>query len=91
MPDISVLSACTPLTEQQRDLQLMVRELAAERVAPLVAAANAEKLFPREILTEMGKLGLLGGLVPGEYTGMGLDHPPGHKLDELVISLVYIC
>ncbi|WP_067662669.1 acyl-CoA dehydrogenase family protein [Nocardia miyunensis] len=74
MPDIPVLADCTPLTEQQRDLQSMVREFAADRVAPLVTEANAEERFPREILTEMGKLGLLGGLVPEEYGGMGLDH-----------------
>jgi alkylation response protein AidB-like acyl-CoA dehydrogenase len=74
MPDISVLADCTPLTEQQRDLQLMVREFAADRVAPLVEGANAEERFPREILSEMGKLGLLGGMVPEEYGGMGLDH-----------------
>jgi alkylation response protein AidB-like acyl-CoA dehydrogenase len=74
VPDIPVLSDCTPLTEQQRDLQLMVREFATDRVAPLVAEANANERFPREILTEMGKLGLLGGLVPEEYGGLGLDH-----------------
>ncbi|WP_405136535.1 acyl-CoA dehydrogenase family protein [Nocardia sp. NBC_01388] len=74
MSDIPVLADCTPLTEQQRDLQLMVREFAAERVAPLVAEANATECFSREVLLEMGKLGLLGGLVPEEYGGMGMDH-----------------
>ncbi|HVV08223.1 acyl-CoA dehydrogenase family protein [Amycolatopsis sp.] len=74
MPDIPFLSDCTPLTDQQRDLQRMVREFAADRVAPLVAEANANEKFPREVLLEMGKLGLLGGLVPEEHGGLGLDH-----------------
>lgn len=74
MPDIPLLADCTPLTERQRDLQLMVRGFAANRLAPLVADANANERFPREILTEMGELGLLGGVVPEEYGGLGLDH-----------------
>jgi alkylation response protein AidB-like acyl-CoA dehydrogenase len=74
MPDIPVLSDCTPLSDEQRDLRHMVREFAADRVAPLVAEANEHERFPRELLTEMAGLGLFGGLVPEEYGGMGLDH-----------------
>lgn len=74
MTDTSTLDACTPLTEQQRDLQQLVREFAARRVAPTVAKANAEERFPRELLAEMADLGLFGGLIPPEYGGLGLDH-----------------
>jgi alkylation response protein AidB-like acyl-CoA dehydrogenase len=72
--DIPALGDCTPLTPEQNDLRIMVREFAADRVAPLVAEANERERFPRQLLTEMAGLGLFGGLVPEEYGGLGLDH-----------------
>lgn len=74
MTDLPMLDVCTPLTDQQRDMQRMVRDFAADRVAPLVQKANAEERFPRELLHEMADLGLLGGVVSPEYGGLGLDH-----------------
>lgn len=74
MAELAVIDDCTPLTEDQRDLQLMVRRFATERVGPCVAKAHADEKYPRELLEEMGDLGLLGGLVPEQYGGQGLDH-----------------
>ena len=56
-------------TEQIRDA---VRDFAQERLAPGAAKRDAESLFPREELKEMGELGFLGMLVPEQYGGSDL-------------------
>lgn len=57
------------------DTQRMVRDMArsyAERVLkPQAAAFEAAEKIPREVLTEMAGLGLMGVNVPGELNGTG--------------------
>jgi alkylation response protein AidB-like acyl-CoA dehydrogenase len=52
----------------------MVRDFAAARVAPGVIERDREETYDRELVREAGELGLLGGVVPEEYGGAGLDH-----------------
>jgi alkylation response protein AidB-like acyl-CoA dehydrogenase len=61
------------LTEEQRLLQEEVRRFAEERIRPGVDSRDSERLFPREIVREMGELGLLGMLVDEKYGGAGFD------------------
>ena len=48
------------------------RGYAQERLFPRVLTAFREERFDREIMTEMGALGLLGPTLPEEYGGAGL-------------------
>lgn len=59
------------LTEEQRDIQDMVRKFAANEMAPIAAEIDQESRFPAETFKKMGELGLLGLLVPEEYGGSG--------------------
>ncbi|HLH67627.1 MAG TPA: acyl-CoA dehydrogenase family protein [Candidatus Dormibacteraeota bacterium] len=52
----------------------LVREFAQEVVRPRAAQVDRERQFPRAILEEAARLGLMGILVPPAYGGMGLDH-----------------
>lgn len=52
----------------------MVRDFAASAIAPHVMDWDERQHFPREMFREMGKLGLLGVLVPEEYGGAGLGY-----------------
>jgi butyryl-CoA dehydrogenase len=61
------------LTDEQSMIQTMVREFARDVVAPEAARRDREKQFPREILGQMGELGLMGMMVPPEYGGSGAD------------------
>jgi butyryl-CoA dehydrogenase len=61
------------LTDEQSMIQTMVREFARDVVAPEAARRDKEKLFPREILKQMGELGLMGMMVPSEHGGSGAD------------------
>lgn len=61
------------LTEDQRMIRDMARQFARERLAPGAEARDRESRFPAEELAEMGRLGLLGMLVPPDYDGAGAD------------------
>ena len=50
------------------------RRFAAEKVAPLAAAIDAEDRFPRELWQLMGGLGLYGITVEEEWGGLGLGY-----------------
>jgi len=59
------------LTDEQRDIQQMVRKFAQNEIAPIAAEIDRESRFPAETFEKMGELGLLGLLVPEEYGGVG--------------------
>lgn len=44
------------------------------RLKPFSAEWDATKVFPRDRITEMGELGLMGMLVPEELGGSKIDH-----------------
>src|SRR5262249_58840186 len=50
------------------------RDYAQERLFPRVLSAFREERFDREILSEMGGLGLLGSTLPEQYGGAGLSY-----------------
>jgi butyryl-CoA dehydrogenase len=60
-------------TDEQLMIQSMVREFAREVIAPEAAERDHHKIYPREILRQMGELGLMGMMVPSEYGGSGAD------------------
>ncbi len=62
------------LTEDERMVQSTARGYAQDRLFPRVLTAFREERFDREIMTEMGALGLLGPTLPEEYGGAGLGH-----------------
>ncbi|HEV2363823.1 MAG TPA: acyl-CoA dehydrogenase family protein [Caulobacteraceae bacterium] len=62
------------LSEEERLLAEAARAYARERLLPRVVSAFAEERFDREIMTEMGALGLLGATIPEEYGGAGASH-----------------
>jgi glutaryl-CoA dehydrogenase len=62
------------LTEDERMVQATARGYAQDRLFPRVLTAFREERFDREIMTEMGALGLLGPTLPEAYGGAGLGH-----------------
>jgi butyryl-CoA dehydrogenase len=61
-------------TQEQAMIRDMARNFAAERLTPFAAEWDRTSHFPAEALAEMGRLGLLGMLVPEEYDGAAADH-----------------
>ena len=62
------------LTEEERLVRDTARDYAQEKLLPRVTAAYMDEHFDREIMNEMGALGLLGPTIPEEYGGAGLGY-----------------
>jgi alkylation response protein AidB-like acyl-CoA dehydrogenase len=60
-------------TESQRKLVAMVRDFCLREVKPHAQEWDREERFPREVVSELGELGLLGMAVPEELGGSALD------------------
>ncbi|HEV8191779.1 MAG TPA: acyl-CoA dehydrogenase family protein, partial [Ktedonobacterales bacterium] len=61
------------LTEEQRRIQSLAREFAANEVAPLAREADASGVFPLHLLGRMAELGFLGATINPAYGGSGMD------------------
>jgi alkylation response protein AidB-like acyl-CoA dehydrogenase len=61
-------------TETQDHIASMVRDFANKNIRPHIMEWDEAQTFPLETMQEMGKLGILGVLVPEEYGGAGLGY-----------------
>lgn len=59
-------------TDEQLMMRDMVRNFSQEKIAPWVERMEAGE-FPRELLTQMGELGLMGITTPEELGGSAMD------------------
>ncbi|RLV59165.1 acyl-CoA dehydrogenase [Parashewanella curva] len=57
----------TLLSEEERMIRDMVHEYAQDKLMSRVLTANREERFDREIMSELGELGLLGVTLPEQY------------------------
>ena len=62
------------LTEEERLVQTTARDYAQDKLLPRIVEANRHEIFHREIMTEMGELGLLGPTLPEEFGCAGVSH-----------------
>ncbi len=62
------------LSLEERQVRDTARAYAQDKLMPRVIAAYREEKFDRSIVTEMGKLGLLGATIPEAYGGAGLGY-----------------
>ncbi|HEY5676510.1 MAG TPA: acyl-CoA dehydrogenase family protein [Myxococcales bacterium] len=61
------------LNESQRKLVQMVRDFCVREVKPHAQEWDRDERFPREVVGQLGELGLLGMTVPEELGGSALD------------------
>jgi short-chain 2-methylacyl-CoA dehydrogenase len=59
------------LSDEQREIQRLVRDFAQGEVKPVAEELDRTKAFPYEIVQKLGKLGLMGIPHPQEYGGGG--------------------
>ncbi len=62
------------MNEDRKLLQKSFTEFAQKRVRPFAKQLEDEEASPKEILKEMGKLGMFTMPIPEEYTGTGPDY-----------------
>ena len=61
------------LTEEQQMVQKTAREFAINELAPGVVERDEKKIWPKEAIQKMGKLGFMGMMVSPEWDGGGMD------------------
>jgi alkylation response protein AidB-like acyl-CoA dehydrogenase len=62
------------LNDEQVQLKKSVREFAEREIAPNVMTWDEACEFPLATIKELGKLGMLGMIFPGEYGGAGMGY-----------------
>ena len=62
------------LSEEERAVRDSVRRFVDERVLPIIGDAYVQGRFPRELIPEMGALGVYGANLPEEYGCAGLNN-----------------
>ena len=62
------------LTEDERMVRDSAKAYCQDKLMPRVREANRNEVFHREIMNEMGELGLLGSTIPEAYGCAGLNY-----------------
>jgi glutaryl-CoA dehydrogenase len=62
------------LSEEERMVRDTVREWVDDVLLPIIGDAYIERRFPREIIPQLGELGVLGANLPEEYGCAGLNN-----------------
>jgi glutaryl-CoA dehydrogenase len=62
------------LADEERMIRDTARAYAQDKLMPRVVTAYRDERFDREIVTEMGALGLLGATLPEAYGGSGMGY-----------------
>jgi len=62
------------LTEEQRQVRDLCREFAAKELQPNARKWDADHVFPKDAVKQLGEMGLMGVAVPSEWGGAGMDN-----------------
>ncbi len=77
---------------QQSDLTIQVaqtaKEFAQQHIKPFVMEWDEAQEFPIEVFKQMGKLGLMGVLVPENYGGAGLGY---YEYNAIIQEIAKVC
>ena len=62
------------LTQEERMIRDTGKAYCENKLMPRIIEANRNEVFHREIMNEMGELGLLGSTIPEEFGGVGANY-----------------
>ncbi len=62
------------LTPEQQAIRKLAHDFADREIAPGARERDRNETFPGDVLKRMAPVGLLGGPVPEQYGGMGVDY-----------------
>jgi glutaryl-CoA dehydrogenase len=74
MDNLDFYAVDTSLSEEERAVRDSVRRFVDERVLPIIGHCYVEGRFPKELIPEMGALGLFGANLPEAYGCAGLNN-----------------
>ena len=61
-------------TEEERMIRDTVRAFVEDRVMPIIGEAYIERKFPKQLIPELGELGVYGANLPEKYGCAGLNN-----------------
>src|SRR2546428_9677952 len=61
------------LSPEQHEIHRLANDFADREIAPGARERDRAERFPWEVLKKMAPIGFLGGPIPEEYGGMGVD------------------
>jgi butyryl-CoA dehydrogenase len=73
MPSVPSLNTQLDLTDEQRAVRDLVRDLCESEVKPNAGEWDEKHAFPYDVVAKMGELGLFGLSIPEEWGGSGGD------------------
>lgn len=76
------------VSDSQVMIRQMCRDFAEKHIRPNVMLWDEAQTFPAEVFHEMGKLGLMGVLVPEEYGGSGLGY---YEYVDAIVETAKVC
>ncbi|WP_404401075.1 acyl-CoA dehydrogenase [Idiomarina seosinensis] len=62
------------LSDEERMVQNSAHQYAQQQLMPRVLIANRREHFDRDIMTDLGDMGLLGATIPEQFGGAGVNH-----------------
>ena len=62
------------LSDEEKLIRQTARRLSRERIVPFAAEWYGKSIFPKEVVAELGKLGLMGVTVPEDQGGTGATY-----------------
>ncbi len=62
------------LHDEERLIRDATRDYCQDKLMPRIQQANRDEFFDREIMSELGELGLLGATIPEEYGCAGVNY-----------------
>src|SRR5947209_6747918 len=62
------------LTEEQTQIQKMVRDFAESEIKPHLMKWDEAQTFPLDVVKKLGELGMLGAIFPEQYGGAALSY-----------------
>lgn len=71
---VATPGAAFELTSDQRQIGELAAEIAQREIAPHIAQWDREHHFPRGLFTKLTAAGIMGLLIPEEYSGAGADY-----------------
>jgi len=75
-------------TELTQQVAATAKDFAEQYIRPNVMEWDEAQLFPEALFREMGKLGLMGVLVPTEYGGAGLGY---YEYNAIIQEIAKVC
>jgi alkylation response protein AidB-like acyl-CoA dehydrogenase len=75
-------------TEVTQQVAQVARDFAQKHILPHVMEWDETQHFPKDVLQEMGKLGLMGMFIPEQYGGSGFGY---HEYVAAIVEVAKVC